>query len=98
MTEPGLPERRQGVPLAIVIGLVFCAVTIAWWYFYYSQYGGEMDLISVSLPCFFATTDACQVIQQKLAASAIPPYHPVLWWAGLIVIAIGIAQARSRRS
>jgi hypothetical protein len=97
MSVPGAKPGRPGTPVAILVGTALWAVSLVWWYSYYSQYGGAFELIEQKLVCIAVTTDACLGIQQKLIMSAIPAYHPELVWAGAIFLIIGFLQRRSRR-
>jgi hypothetical protein len=97
MSDPVATRGRAGFAGAILIGLALLAVTSAWWFFYYSQYDGARKELDVKLPCVAVTSDDCLSIQQHLLGSMIPVYHPVLFWAGAIVLALGIAQQVSRR-
>ena len=97
MTVPPDSPRRAGVPIALLIGLVLWAVTSVWWFFYYSQYDGSFKQLGDKAPCVFVTTDECRYMQKRLLGSAIPAYRTELFWAGLIVIALGGVQRQSRR-
>ena len=98
MTSPEPKPARQRAPIAGLMGWVLCAVSLAWWYFYYSQYGGGLELFEQKFVCVAVTTDVCLAIQQKLVMSALPTYHPVLFWIGAAAIVLGFMQRRSRRA
>jgi len=97
MSEPATPAPRRGLVVLIWVGFGLCAFSAAWWLYYYSQYGGAVVQFSLKLPCMVVLTDDCAEIQKRLAESAVPAYHPLLFWAGLILLAIGVLQQRSRR-
>jgi hypothetical protein len=96
MSDPVVTPRRRGFAAAIPIGLSLLAVTFAWWFFYYSQYDGPSKQLDLKAPCFAVTSEDCLTMQKHLLGSMIPAYHPVLFWAGAIILGIGIAQQVSR--
>jgi len=98
MTSREPKPVRQRMPLASLIGWALWVMSLVWWYFYYSQYGSAFELFEQKFICVAVTTDVCLAIEQKLAMSAIPIYHPVLLWAGVIAIVLGFVQRRSRRA
>jgi hypothetical protein len=95
MSEP--PAPRRGVALIIWVGLALCVFSVAWWLYYYSQYGGASAQFLLKLPCVAVLTGDCADMQKRLAESSVPAYRPVLLWAGLVVLVIGVLQQRSRR-
>jgi hypothetical protein len=97
MTEPGTKRVRVQTPLAEVICWALWALSLVWWYFYYSRYGGALYLFEQKFVCVAVTTDICLDIRQKLLQSEIPAYHPELFWAGVVFLALGFLQRRSRR-
>jgi hypothetical protein len=97
MSEPAAAAPRRGLTPAIWIGLALWAFTLAWWLYYYSQYGGVSDQLLMKIPCLAVSTDDCVYMQKHLAESAIPAYHPVLFWVGAAVLILGFLQRRSRR-
>ena len=86
------------MPVALLVGMALWAVTGLWWFFYYSQYDGWFRQLGEKAPCVFVATDECRYMQKRLPGSAIPRYHPELFWAGLIAVALGVVQRESRRS
>jgi len=98
MSEPAATGPRRELTLAIWIGLGLWAFTLAWWLYYYSQYGGVSDQLSIKIPCLAVSTDDCAFMQKHLAESAVPVYHPVLFWVGLAMLALGFLQRRSRHA
>jgi hypothetical protein len=98
MTQPEIVATRPRSTPAIWVGLALGAAALAWWLFYYSQYGGWFEQLGFKAPCLAVTTDDCLLMQKKLVLSAVPAYHPVLFWAGTIVLVIGVFQRRSRRA
>jgi hypothetical protein len=97
MSEPEAKRVRVRPPLAEIVGWALWIVALVWWYFYYSQYGGSLYLFEQKFVCVAVATDTCLDIQQKLMHSAIPGYHPVFFWAGVLFLALGFLQRRSRR-
>lgn len=97
MSDPAISPRRSRVAAAILIGLALLAVTAVWWFFYYSQYNGWLNELALKTPCLAMTTDECLDMQKRLVGSMIPAYHPVLFWAGAVILGLGIAQQLSRR-
>ena len=96
MTVPASPGRA-GVPVALLVGVALWGLTTVWWFSYYSQYDGWLGQLGEKAPCVFMATDECSYMQKRLLGSAIPRYHPELFWAGLIAVALGIVQRESRR-
>lgn len=81
----------------MLVGLGLWALSLIWWFFYYSQYDGALQQLGTKAPCFAVTINDCLDMQQRLSGSAMPVYHPVLLWAGLIAVILGIMQRRTRR-
>jgi hypothetical protein len=97
MSEPAADYPRRRAPAVSMVGWALWLISLLWWYFYYSQYGGALELFEQKFVCLAVTTDVCLAIQQKLVMSAIPAYHPVLFWLGAILLVIGFLQRRSWR-
>ena len=85
-------------PVAEWAGWLLWVLSLVWWYFYYSQYIGGLALFEQKFVCVAVTTDVCLAIRQKLVMSAIPAYHPQLFWAGVAFLVLGFLQRRSRRA
>jgi hypothetical protein len=98
MSQPAATARKPRLALAIWIGLALWVVTLFWWLSYYSQYGDWLERLGFKAVCIAVTTDDCVFMQKKLIQSAIPTYHPVLFWVGFIVIVLGFLQWHSRRA
>lgn len=98
MTDPEPKLRRVRMPLAEVVGWALWVLSLVWWYFYYSQYGGSLYLFEQKFLCVGVTTDVCLDIQRKLVLSDIPAYHPELVWAGAIFLLLALLQRRSWRT
>lgn len=98
MSEPAATPARVRTPIAAWVGWLLWVLSLVWWYFYYSQYIGGLTLFEQKFVCVAVTTDVCLAIQQKLVMSAIPAYHPQLFWAGVVFLVLGLLQRRSRRA
>jgi hypothetical protein len=97
MSEQDVKPARVRILLAEAVGGGLWLISLAWWYFYYSQLGGLRYLFEQKFVCVAVTTDICLAIQQQLVTSDIPTYYPELVWAGAIFLVMGFLQRRSRR-
>ena len=88
--------QPRRTPLATKIGFALWVAAILWWLAYYAQWHGAFGLLRLKVICLGGTTDECAFFQQQIHGS-IPVYSPVLWWAGLIVMAVGLYQSRAAR-
>jgi hypothetical protein len=59
--------------------------------FYYANYDGPFGLMGLKVMCISGATYECAAFQ-RMIHSAIPVYYPVLWYAGLVALIVGIYQ------
>jgi hypothetical protein len=85
------PAVRRPMPLATKIGLGLVGISVLWWFFYYANYDGPFGLMGLKLMCISGATYECAAFQ-RMIHSPIPPYYPVLWYAGLVALIVGIYQ------
>ena len=88
--------QPRRTPLASKIGRALWAVAIPWWLLYYAQWHGAFGLLRLKVMCLGGTTYECAFFQQQIHGG-IPVYSPVLWWAGLIAMAVGLYRSRAAR-
>jgi len=69
---------------------------LIWWLSFYSQYDDWFQHLDVKAPCIAVTIEVCRTMQKPLATSEIPLYQPILFWAGLLILAFGVVQQWSR--
>jgi hypothetical protein len=90
------PDEKPPTHPAIYLGIVFCLVSVVWWFAYYAQYGGAFGLLNLKLACIGFATPECAFFQANIRGS-IPRYVPVLWYAGMVTLAFGVWQLWQRR-
>jgi len=89
------PDEKPPTHPAIYLGIVFCLVSVAWWFAYYAQYGGAFGLLNLKLACIGFATPECAFFQTNIRGG-VPRYVPVLWYAGMVALAFGVWQLRQR--
>jgi hypothetical protein len=89
---------KPRTPLAMKIGLALWALALVWWFIYYAQYSGPFGLLGLKFPCITGATNECVFFQQRLRTSAIPAYHPIFWWLGVVAMVVGFVQTRNRNT
>lgn len=88
--------RFLPTPAAVAVGLLLCAISVVWWFAYYAQYGGALGLLNLKLACIGYATPECAFFQANIRG-AIPRYVPVLWYAGMVMLAFGVWQVWQQR-
>lgn len=75
-------------------GLALMSSAIAWWFSYYSQWGGPFHRLAPKLDCFSGDGLDCDQLQQFIGPSILPPYSPLLLWLGVVVTILGLFLTR----
>jgi len=88
---------RAPTPLATKIGYGLWAVALLWWFFYYANYLGPFELLGLKFMCINGATSECLFFQERMGRTAIPTYHPILFYAGLLALAVGTYQSWQAR-
>ena len=90
--------RRLGNILAILGVLVFAGAFI-WWFQFYSSVANELRpmaggqaTMSVwdAKSCLYSSSDFCGLVSGGARLLGRTPYEPMLFWAGLAALVIGI--------
>jgi hypothetical protein len=92
MTDPETKPAKVPTPLATKIGMALWAVSIAWWFLYYSNYHGAFGLFGLKFACITGATDECLFFQKQITNTILPTYWPILWYIGLVFNVVGLFQ------
>lgn len=91
------PPRRQMHPL-LLAGVALMLASIAWWLAYYSAYGGWFGVLDIKYLCLSGWMEDCEAIQRQIGSGFLPTYSPFAWWAGTLLMLVGLyATMRNRR-
>jgi hypothetical protein len=85
----------------ILLGAGVCLLVIAlvWWNSFYGEIMKNLDArLSDALGCLYSSAGACGMASGIATFLGKSPYHPELFWAGMIILLIGIVMKASLRS
>jgi hypothetical protein len=96
-----MPKMGKPGPWFTIIGLALLVASLIWCLAYYSAWDDKfLGSLDLKLFCLPSATEECRWAARGIIArsgSAVPSYYPILWWAGLGLIAAGwIQKWRSR--
>jgi hypothetical protein len=103
MTEPASPDAtpRHRTPLhpLLLAGVTVMLAAVAWWLSYYSAYGGWFGVLDVKYLCLSGWMEDCNHIQAQIGSGFLPAYTPFAWWAGTLLMLVGLyLTMRNRRN
>lgn len=85
--------------ILIALGVVVAAAAVAWWYVFYSSVvrevtsvpGGSTQIsVMDAKSCLYSSSDFCGLISGAARMLGKTPYEPMLFWAGLAALVIGV--------
>jgi putative oxidoreductase len=103
--EAGMGSRNFGRTL-VFLGVVAIVLSMGWWASHYNETIralGPKPALTHPLRCLLWTADVCTQARTTAAAKAktpliVPPYNPLVWWASLAVLAIGLVTVYRSKS
>jgi len=96
-TDPA-PKPRTPMHALLKVGIAVMVLSLVWWLTYYSAYGGWFGVLDVKYLCLSGWMEDCDRIQAQIGSGPIPAYSPFVWWAGTILLLVGLyLTMRNRR-
>ena len=74
-------------------GGVILGVAIIWWFSFYSEVVNELGRgkgWDDALVCLYSSSGGCAIISGLAKFGGATPYEPLVFWVGIIVLALGV--------